>query len=261
MPLLFSCIFLWVVAPCHLAAATGTGRSGAFVADTRNLSTEQLRLTTGQSYDRGSRQLELSAQVRRANRTVVSSASPFAWRLNRVSGAAISSGNMAWNSSRQEWMGGQTLSSALASGSYSVVYSFTPTTGGISSVTGSFVVAGGGELSGRINDASTRAPVSGAVVSIAGKSSNSNAQGVYSTSGVDPAAGLLMRVQKSGYATSEYNIRAPSSGALVVRDVALHKQQVSKPVPALRSLSPTVPTGASAWRPRPLWLASGMCAS
>ncbi|MBE0540093.1 MAG: carboxypeptidase regulatory-like domain-containing protein [Verrucomicrobia bacterium] len=86
-------------------------------------------------------------------------------------------------------------------------------------------------VSGRVLDAASRAPVSGAAVSLAGQNTSSSSAGLFSFANV-AASGNTLAVSKSGYATYTGTVPVPAgANAVMLPDVLLQAAPVgNKPV-------------------------------
>jgi len=83
--------------------------------------------------------------------------------------------------------------------------------------------AGGGlQLSGRVLDAATRNPISGAAVSLAGQNTTTVANGAFAFASVSLASGNTLRISKAGYATYTDTVPVPPGAtAVTVPDILL----------------------------------------
>ena len=102
---------------------------------------------------------------------------------------------------------------------------------------------GGIAVSGRMLDAASRAPVSGAAVTLAGQNTSSAGAGQFSFPSVSLSTGNALAVSKSGYATYTGTVPAPAGAAAVaVPDILLqaappaNKPAVTKVEPGLKGL-------------------------
>lgn len=87
-------------------------------------------------------------------------------------------------------------------------------------------------VSGRVLDAASRAPISGATVTLAGRNTSSSGAGLFSFASVSLSSGNTLAVSRSGYATYTGTVPAPAGAtAVTVPDILLQVAPVgNKPV-------------------------------
>jgi len=122
-------------------------------------------------------------------------AGTFTYSLKDSTGSQKASGNLTYNAGTGKWEASPTITPSLPAGNYTIQYNITTAQGRTGSSTGQIFIESSFNLSGKVKDGKTGATLQGVEVSIAGRTAYTNAQGLYSFTGLDSTGALTLPPQ------------------------------------------------------------------